>query len=224
MLNKIFQNNIILALLLITGSTMAQQVYLGLGGGTAFFDEYVNTYNKNSLNNSIYPKIAEPMIESGVWFDLYRQRVKLDVGLTYKKYKINTAFYSRNTSVPTTYNLSYIGFKIGLNVAVIRWRRIKLLLHSHFSYDFLTFGTNRYRDVFTDLYKEKTLNRTMLSFHRGIGLEFKVSKNISTYLNYDLGTSFKEKNQSVQRLGEKYALETRALTIGLIFKIINYKR
>ena len=223
MLSKKTQNNILFSLLLLTSVVTAQQVYVGLGIATAEFNEYVNSFGENTLEDSGFSKSQEPLIESGFRFDLYKKRIGFDVGVNYNKYKINTSFYSGNITIPTTYNLSYVSVNGGFNVSVIRWKRIKLQIHSHLSYDWLTFGTNEYRDVFVDLYKEKTLDRTLFRFHRGLGLEYKISDKISIYSSYNHGTSFKEENQDSTD-GEKYELNTKAITIGLLFEIGKKKK
>lgn len=211
-------------LLFLVGLTTAQEVYVGSGFAAAIFDEYENSNGENTLDNSGYSRPLDLMFESGFRFNLYRDRIKLDAGFVYNKYKINTSFYSGNLRIPTTYNLSYIGLKIGANATVIHWKRLKFQIHSHFSYDMLIAGTNRYRDFFIDIYKEKTLDRTLISFHRGVGLEYEISNQLSAYLNYNLRTSFKEENKD-DVAGEKYALEARSFGVGLIFDINkNYKK
>lgn len=212
------KNIALLFLLLITSLTYAQQIYIGSGFSTATFNEYVNSSGKNTLDNSGYSKPQKPLTEGGFLFNLYKQKVKFDIGLHYSKYKINTSFYAGNIKIPTTYNLSYFGLKGGFNVALIRLKRLKLKLHSHYTYDWLTYGTNTYRNVFLDIYKEKTLDRTLLNFHIGLGLEYRISNKIAAYLNYNIAKSFKEENQDSTE-GEKYELDRRAITIGLLFKI-----
>ena len=58
----------------------------------------------------------------------------------------------------------------------------------------------------------------MLNFHIGLGLEYRISNKIAAYLNYNIAKSFKEENQDSTE-GEKYELDRRAITIGLLFKI-----
>ena len=220
------KNIALLFLLLISSLTNAQQMYVGSGFGTATFDEYVNSSGENTLDNSGYSKPPEPSLEVGFLFNLFKQRVKFDIGLDYSKYKINTSFYSGNIRIPTAYNLSYFGLKGGLNVALIRWKKSQLNLNPYFTYDWLTYGTNAYRNILLDIYKEKTLDRTLLSYHIGLGLEYIISNKISTYLNYNIAKSITEENQDSSE-GEKYVLDRRAITIGLLFdvsEIINWKR
>jgi len=220
------KNIALLVLLLITSLTNAQQMYIGSGFGTAMFDEYVTSSGENTLDNSGYSKPQEPLFEGGFLFNLYKQRIKFDIGLHYSKYKINTSFYSGNTRIPTTYNLSYFGLKGGLNVTLLRWERLKLHLNPYFTYNWLTYGTIAYKNVLLDIYKEKTLDRTLLSFHIGFGLEYIISNKISTYLNYNIAKSIAEENQDSTE-GEKYSLDRSAITIGLLFdisEIVNWKR
>ena len=212
------KNIALLVLLLITSLTNAQQMYIGSGFGTATFDDYVTSSGENTLDNSGYSKPLELSFEGGFLFNLYKQKVKFDIGLHYSKYKINTSFYSGNIRIPTTYNLSYFGLKGGLNVTLLRWERLKLNLHPYFTYDWLTYGTNAYRNVLLDIYKEKTLDRTLLSFHIGLGLEYRISDKISTYVNYNIAKSITEENED-STVGEKYSLDRRAITIGLLFDI-----
>ena len=218
------KNIALLVLLLITSLTNAQQMYIGSGFGTATFNDYVTSSGENTLDNSGYSKPPELSFEGGFLFNLYKQKVKFDIGLHYSKYKINTSFYSGNIRIPTTYNLSYFGLKGGLNVTLLRWERLKLNLHPYFTYDWLTYGTNAYRNVLLDIYKEKTLDRTLLSFHIGLGLEYRITDEISTYVNYSIAKNITENEDST--VGEKYSLDRRAITIGLLFdinQIINWR-
>ena len=220
------KNIALLVLLLITNLTNAQQMYIGSGFGTATFNEYVNSSGENTLDNSGYSKPQELSFEAGFLFNSYEQRVKYDVGLNYSKYKINTSFYSGNIRIPTTYNLSYFSLKAGVSFNLLRWERLKLNLHPYLTYDWLTYGTNAYRNVLLDIYKEKTLDRTLLSYHIGLGLEYRISDKISTYANYNFANNIIEENKDSTE-GEKYKLDRRAITIGLLFdisRIINWRR
>lgn len=217
------KNKILFFLLLIAGLANAQQVYVGAGFGSAVFKNYADSSGENTLDYSGFTQSKEPLFDAGFRFNLYKERIKFDIGTNYNKYKINTSFYSGNTTIPITYNLSYISAKAGFNISLIRWKRIKLQVHLHYSYDWLTYGTYRYtdvrnRDIFVDIYKEKTLDRTLFRYHRGLGIEYKVSEKISAYCNYDLGTSFREENKD-SRNGERYALDTQAITLGLLFEL-----
>ena len=211
------KNIALLVLLLITSLTNAQQMYIGSGFGTATFNDYVTSSGENTLDNSGYSKPPELSFEGGFLLTSFVQRVRFDVGFHYSKYKINTSFYSGNTRIPTTYNLSYFGLKGGLNVGLLRWEGLKLNLHPYFTYDWLTYGTNAYRNVLLDIYKEKTLDRTLLSFHIGLGLEYRITDEISTYVNYSIAKNITKNKDSTE--GEKYSLDRRAITIGLLFDI-----
>ena len=220
------KNIALLVLLLITNLTNAQQMYIGSGFGTATFNEYVNSSGENTLDNSGYSKPQEISFETGFLFKSYEERIKYDIGLTYSKYKINTSFYSGNIRIPTTYNLSYFSLKAGVSFDLLRWERLKLKLHPYLTYDWLTYGTNAYRNVLLDIYKEKTLDRTLLSYHIGLGLEYRISDKISTYANYNFANNIIEENKD-STAGEKYKLDRRAITIGLLFdisRIINWRR
>jgi hypothetical protein len=218
MRRKKTQHIILFAVLAMTSSTIAQQIYVGLGLNRASFKEYVNSAGVNTLDNSGYGKPEESLFESGFRFKIYKQRLHFDVGLLYNKYTINTSFYSENLRIPTTYNLSYAGLKVGLTLDVIRWERVRLQAHIHASNDWLLFGTNRFRNVFIDVYKERTINRGLLNFHRGLGVEFDAFEKISLYLNYNIATSFKEGNQDSTD-GEAYHLKAKAITLGLLFDV-----
>jgi len=221
MRRKKTQHIILFAVLAMTSSTIAQQIYVGTGLNRASFKEYVNSAGVN-LDNSGYAKPEEPLFESGFRFEVYKQRLHVDIGLRYNKHTINTSFYSGNLKIPTTYNLSYAGLKAGLILDVIRWKRVKLQAHIHLSKDWLLFGTNRFRNVFVDIYKERTINRALLNFHKGLGIEIDTFENFSLYLNYNITSSFKEENQDSTN-GEAYHLKAKAITLGLLFDISKNK-
>jgi len=209
---------LLFVVLVTTGTTTAQQLYVSTGLAKASFEKYINSSGGSALDNSGYIKPEESLFESGLRFKIYKQRLHFGVGLEYNKYTINTSFYSGNLRIPTTYNLSYIGLKAGLTYDAIRWKKLKVQAHIGVSNSWLIFGTNRFRNVFVDIYKERTLNRILASFNRGLGLEYEVSKKISAFLNYTIASSFNEINQDSNK-GETYSLKTTKLSIGLLFDI-----
>lgn len=222
MQRKQLQNTILLVALVVTSLTRAQQMYVGMGLGSARFEEYENSAGENTLNDSGYKNPEQPFIEGGLRLNI-TERLKLDVGLQYYKYKINTAFSSGNTSVPTTYNLSYLGFKTGFTFDLFRWNELSFQTQLHVSRDLLLSGTNRYQNISVDLYKEKTLDRGLWNFYTGVGVAYEISDELSGYLNYTLRKSLKEQNQDSTE-GETYSLAANTMTIGLIFTIPRYFR
>lgn len=212
------QNIIILVLLVSTCSARAQEVFVGSGFSTAIFEDYVNSSGENTLDDSGYTKSKQPLIESGFRFDVYKDRVKVDVGLHYNKYKIKTSFYSGNIRIPATYDLSYVGLKAGLKLDVIRWKKINLQAHIHLYNDWLVQGTNSYGNELINLYEDKTLDGSLLGFHRGLGLEYKITKKMACYVNYNVASSFKEANDD-STYGEEYVLKAKSVRIGVLFDI-----
>ena len=144
---------ILFLVLAATNTTVAQQHeympqwYISSGFGRAIFEDYVNSEGENILDNTGYASQEGPVWEAGYRFDIYRGRVKFETGLLYHKHEINTSFRSGNIRIPTTYNLSYVGFKFGFRVNLLRWKKLKLQVHTHFSRDWLIYGTNIYRHL-----------------------------------------------------------------------------
>jgi hypothetical protein len=208
---------LVCSFLLISSAINAQQVYLETGFSSAFFKNYVNNLGENTLDLG-YSKSQESFLESGFRFNLFEERVHWDVGFSYNKYKINTGFYAGNISVPATYNLSYLTLKAGVVLAIVNEPRFKIQIHSHISYDGLITGTNSYRDVITDLYKDDTFDKTLLRFHRGASAEYTISKQVAIYISYNIADSFKEKGKD-SNSEESYVLRTNSISMGLLFDI-----
>ena len=204
--------------ILINNTTKAQQAYLETGFENAYFKDYVNNLGNNTLDLS-YSKAQEFFIESGFRFALYEERFTWDIGLGYNKYKINTGFYSGNISIPTTYNLSYVTLKPGINFAIVNERRLKMQVHTHISYDRLIAGTRTYKDNTVNLYKEDTFDKNLIRIHRGISVEYVIHDNLSTYIKYNVADSFKEKSQD-SNIEESYSFHTKAFSFGLLFYIL----
>jgi hypothetical protein len=195
----------------------AQQVYVETGFSSAFFKDYVNNLGKNTLDLS-YSKSQKMFLESGFRFNLYQERVYWDAAFSYNKYKINTGFYAGNISIPTTYNLSYLTLKVGMILNIVNEPKFKIQIHSHLSYDGLINGTNRYRDVITDFYKDNSFDKTLLRFHRGVSTEYTISDQVAIYLNYNIADSLKE-NGKDSNSGESYALHTNSISMGFLLDI-----
>ncbi|PQJ73283.1 hypothetical protein [Polaribacter butkevichii] len=209
----------------------AQQIYIESGFENAYFKDYVNNLGENTLDLN-YPKSQQVFIETGIRFDLnfrsdrlwdkkwnfFRFRTKIDAGFSYNNYKINTGFYGGNVSIPLTYNLTYVGLKTGVNFSIINHREYKLYIHGHLSYDMLVSGSSEYKDVVNDIYRDRSLDRTLLRYHRGINAEYLISDITSIYIKYNIADSFKEKNKDT-KIKEEYSLHTHAFSFGLLFNI-----
>jgi hypothetical protein len=219
MLKKI-SNHIFLTVvfILINYSIKGQQVYIETGFENAYFKDYVNNLGNNTLDLS-YSKAQGFFIESGFRFKLYKKRFTWDVGTGYNKYKINTGFYAGNISIPTTYDLSYLTLKAGINFAVVNERRLKVQIHTHISHDWLLAGKRVYKDNTVNLYKENTFDKNLLRLHRGISVEYVIHDNLSTYIRYNVADSFKDKNKD-SNIEEKYSFHTKAFSFGLLFHIL----
>lgn len=217
MFAKKIKNSILILFLAVLYAGNAQQFYFETGVSNAFFKDYVNDSGENTLDLD-YSKPIEPMFGGGFRFNIYKERIRLNIGSNYSKYKIKTGFYSGNISIPLTYNLSYFSIKTGVNFTVIRWKKLDFQIHSHISHNWVVSGTSKYRDTVIDLYKEDTFDKTLFRYHFGIGLEYEISKNLSTYVSYDLGNSIVESNRDSNQ-GESYNLRTNSLSFGLLFSI-----
>ena len=228
MLKIIFKNIILLFSVLVVCTGNAQKFYLETGFSSAYFKDYRNNLGKNTLDLS-YSKSKSPFFEAGYKQYIFTERsqntvdflidkLEFDVGINYSTYKINTGFISQNTSTPVTYDLSYIALKSGLNLSVIDWERLTLQLHFHFSYDWLTKGSYNYENKVVDIFKDKTLDRTLFRYHRGANLQYAISDQISIYLNYNMASSFRERSKDSSS-GESYIFRTNSSSIGLIFNI-----
>ena len=202
----------------VNNTTKAQQAYLETGFENAYFKNYVNNLGNNTLDLS-YSKAQDFFIESGFRFALYEERFTWDIGLGYNKYKINTGFYSCKISTPTTYDLSYLTLKPGINFAFVNERRLKVQVHTHISYDWLISGTRTYKDNTVNLYKENTFDKNLIRIHRGISIEYVIHDNLSTYVKYNVADSFKEKNKD-SNIEEAYSFHTKAFSFGLLFYIL----
>jgi hypothetical protein len=196
----------------------AQEFYIETGFGSAFFEDYRNRSGKENILDDRYSRPKRPFIETGFRFNLYKERVHLNLGAGYHTYEINTDFSVGDTKVPTSYNLSYASSKLGIQLTVLKWRDVKLQVHSHVSHDWLTEGTVKYDGTFLDIYKNRSLDRTLLRIHKGIALEYRISDAISTYLNYNFANSLVEQNED-SREGESYSFETKSISVGLLFNI-----
>lgn len=219
---RIFRNcMLIMFFFVFNQNANSQKFFLETGLSTAYFKDYTNNLGTNTLDLN-YSKPKKPFVEAGFRFNIYNERIEWDLAANYSTYQINTAFASGNIKIPMEYELNYAAVKTGVNLTVIDWKKIKLQLHSHFSYDWLTYGTNTYNNQVVNIYKERTLDRTLLRYHRGAAIQYEISNSIATYLNYNLADSFKEKNKDSNN-GENYVLRTNSASIGLLFRIDEFK-
>jgi hypothetical protein len=219
MLSKIKnQSCLFFVFFLCTFLSHAQEIYIETGYGSAFFENYINSSGDPSVLDDSYSQPMKPFTEVGFRFNLYKEKIHLNLGAGYHTYEINTAFSAGGTKVPTSYNLSYASSKLGIQMAVLKWRDVKLHVHSHVSHDWLTAGTNQYNGVLLDIYNDRSLDRTLVRIHRGISLEYAISNSISAYLNYNFAQSMEEQDKD-SREGESYSFETKSISVGLLFNI-----
>jgi hypothetical protein len=221
MLNNKTTYSFLLFFSILIYNVSGQQVYIESGVESAYFKDYVNDKGENTLDLN-YSKSYEFFLESGVRINIYKNRLKWGLGLSYNKFKINTGFYSQNESIPLTYNLAHVGIKTGVNFAIVNEPKFKVQVHAHLSHDWLISGTSTYRNVVNDLYKEGTFDRTFIRFHKGVSVEYTVTDNIATYINYNVADSFREKNKD-SNIEEIYTFHSDAISFGILFNIINYR-
>jgi len=208
---------LILNLVLFTSMLNAQNVYVETGFENAYFKGYLNNLGPNTLDLD-YSKSQMPFLEIGFRFKLPNDRFSWNTGVSYNTYKINTGFYSGTLSVPLTYNLAYVALKSGISFSFINRRTFKMQAHVHLSADWLTYGSSRYQNKVNNLYKERTLDRNLLRYHRGLSAIYIISKKTSIYINYNIADSFKEKNND-SNPEEKYSLHTSAYSVGIRFTV-----
>lgn len=209
----------LLIFVLIISKINAQQIYIETGLENAYFKNYINNLGENTLDLN-YSKPLAFFLEGGVKFNVYNDRLKWDIGASYNQYRINTGFYLGNESIPLTYDLTYVSLKTGFNYAIINDPLFKLQVHTHLSYDWLTTGKSKYRDVVNNLLLDNTFDTTLLRYHRGISAEYFISDSVSSYINYNVADSFREKNQD-SNIEEIYTYHTSAFSIGLLFSLAN---
>ena len=203
-------------------STYGQQYYVGVGFENAQFKDYVNSFGENTLDLS-YSSSQDILFEGGYRASLYSERLKWNLGVSYNKYQINTGFFNGNLSVPLTYNLTYVSLKTGAYFSIINTSRFKFQVHSHISHDWLLKGKSEFNNQSSDLISDNTFDKTLISFHKGISLEYSISENIATYLSYNNANSFREENKDSIN-GEEYTLSTNAFSCGILFKIDGRKK
>lgn len=197
----------------------SQQIYFGLGLETANFKDYVNSsgvntlvdINKNSLNS---------MFEVGYRQNIFNENLSWNFGFSYNNYTINTGFNSGGTTIPLTYELTYFSIKPGIYYSIINDDRFKVQLHTHISHDWLLKGTSSFSNITNNLYTDGTFDKTLITHHRGINIEYALTESMSTYISYNNAGSFKEENQDSVN-GEKYSLSTNAISLGILFNINN---
>ncbi len=208
---------LILNLALFTSMLNAQKVYFETGFENAYFKGYLNNLGKNTLDLD-HSKSQMPFLETGFRFQLPNDKFSWNTGVSYNTYKINTGFYSGKLSIPLTYKLAYVALKSGISFSFINMLNFKMQAHMHLSADWLTSGSSRYQNKVNNLYKEKTLDRNLLRYHRGLSAIYSISKKISIYINYSIADSFKEKNND-SNPEEKYSLHTNAYSFGIHFTV-----
>ncbi len=211
----------IVTFLLLSTSTHSQQVYLEVGGASTKFKNYVNSLGENSLDES-YKKSYALFLETGVRFKIIKDKLHLNLGISHNNYKIHTGFYSGQLSIPLSYDLTYFALKSGISILFVKKGKFKLQGHAHLSSDWLISGTSAYEDVVNNVYKDKTIARSLLRYHRGLSAVYTLSKKTSLYLNYNLADSCKQ-TEGHSTSSEKYSLHTNAFSFGILVRLQKVK-
>lgn len=198
-----------------TNNLLAQKAYLGVGLGNAFFQKYENNDGTTISNFSKQPK--KPFVEVGILFNTKSDYLKIDAGLTYSNYEMNTSFKSGNIDIPIFYDLSYFAVKTGLDFRLFTYEKVIFKTFLHVSYDFLTSGTSKFNNVVNDLYRDKTLSRVFARYHLGINLNYPVTNFIDIYGKYNFANSI-GRVRSDSNSGESYFFKTNSFSFGLLFK------
>lgn len=204
-------------LLAVNVAIKAQKVHIELGVAAASFENYVNNRGENTLDNT-YGNSVKPFVETMVKFNLYKERIKLDVGVNYSSFEINTGVKSGNLKIPVDYNLEYVALKGGFSFHVLEHNYFKIIIQTHLSYDILTKGRRTYNNEVANLYKEGTLDKTLIRYHIAPSIMYDLNRGISIYGKFNFARSFKEENED-SNIEEKYVFETRGFSVGVAIDI-----
>lgn len=199
-----------------------QQMYFGLGVENAQFNNYQNSNGVNTLVDTDQ-KTYNLFFEAGYRHRFFIDDLSWSLGFSYNNYTINTGFISGNSLVPLTYELTYVSIKPGVFYTLVNSRNFRVLVHANLSHDWLVKGTSTYSNVTNNLYADNTFDKTLISFHRGVSVEYSLSDTISAYAKYNNASSFREDNQD-SVAGEKYSLLTNAFSLGIIYNVTNRRR
>ncbi|MFI1770607.1 hypothetical protein [Thalassobellus citreus] len=206
----------ILFCFILSYQTKAQQVYLETGLSTASFENYKNELGENTLNNT-FSKPQEILLGTGIIFNIFKNKIRWSIGSNYNKYRINTSFIFKDTKTPIFYDLSFVSLKTGINISLLKISKFSLQVHSNYSSEWLTYGSYRYENEFKDLTKGKQLHNFFFNYHLGGGIEYRISKNTSFYINYNSKKSIQKSSKN--QTDESYQIYTSSFVIGIILDI-----
>ncbi len=199
-----------------------QQIYFGGGLENAQFKNYEDSFGVNTLSNND-PNSYNLLFEAGYKQTIFHENLSWTVGFSYNNFTIKTGFTNAGIDIPLTYKLTYVSIKPGIYYTIFDRRRFKIQLQAHMSHNWLIKGTSTYSNITNNIYGNNTFDKTLISFHRGINFEYSLTEDMAAYMSYNNAGSFKEENQDSVP-GEKYSLNTNALSLGIVYTITNRKR
>ena len=208
-------------LVVIVETAYPQQVYLEIGNATAYFKDYVNNLGEDTLNTG-YSKAYDNFIETGVRWNMYKNRLHMNIGLSHNNYSIDTGFLAGNEEIPLHYDLSYGALKGGFIFSFINATKFKLQGHAHLSTDWLISGTSEYKNIVNNLRTDETFARKLIRYHRGVSAAYHLSENMAFYLSYHVADSFKRLNND-SNLEETYSLHTNGFSLGVLVNFLKTK-
>ncbi len=211
----------IVILVVSVDATYAEQVYLEIDTAPAYFKDYVNNLGENTLNTS-FSKAHDNLIETGVRWNMYKNRLPMNLDLSHDNDPIDTGFLAGNKEIPLHYDSSYKAFRTSFIYSCINATIFKLKGHTHLSADGLISGTSDLKSVVNKLRKDKTFARKLILYQRGVSAACHFSKNMAFYISDHDADSLKRLNHD-SNLEETHSLHTNGLSLGVLIHFLKTK-
>ena len=115
------------------------------------------------------------------------QQVYVEAGLGSAFFKDYNNIFGKNTLIESR------------SKAVESFLEEGLKVHTHLSSDWLTQGTNGYNNVVFDIYKEKTIDRSLVRYPYELGVEYVITEKLSTYTSFNIANNLQKNNERYPR-------------------------
>jgi chemotaxis protein MotB len=196
------------AFLISTNSLISQELYLESGKTIASFDYY----NELGVTLDNIHASSHTFLTVGFRKNLWTEHLYYNANASFNGYGAIGSDKAFDNYFE--WDLNYLGIGFGLDYQFYRPGNFSFYIKASASVEFLIQGTQTLNNQVYNLYREKDFDGAMFNLRPGLGVQYKISENLTVFSQYTYGVSNTFKN-----ISGNLKIKTDNVGIGFLLNI-----
>jgi chemotaxis protein MotB len=196
------------AFLISTNSLISQELYLESGKTIVSFDYY----NELGVTLDNIHASSHTFLTVGFRKNLWTEHLYYNANASFNGY--GAIGSDRAFDNYFEWDLNYLGIGFGLDYQFYRPGNFSFYIKAFASVEFLIQGTQTLNNQVYNLYREKDFDGAMFNLRPGLGVQYKISENLTVFSQYTYGVSNTFKN-----ISGNLKIKTDNVGIGVLLNI-----